>query len=87
MQPAALLAYWYSVRAQGQGQSLIAQPGTVICQQIAAVLTIDHPILATSSPLNNQESGLHHGLHTLHGAYPSAIALERKIGVLLLERY
>src|SRR5664280_1497684 len=50
MQPAAaLLAYWYSVR-EAQGQSLIAQPGAVISQQITAVLTIDRPILATSSP-------------------------------------
>jgi len=52
-----------------------------------ATRTVHRPILAASSLLNNQESGLHHGLHTLQGVSPLAMAAEREIEMQLLERY
>src|SRR5450830_79039 len=42
---------------------------------------------ATLKPVDNQQSRLHHGLQTLHGVYPWAMAAEREIGMQLLERY
>ena len=42
---------------------------------------------ATLKPVNNQGSGLHHGLHTLQGVYPWPMAAEREIAMELWDRY